>query len=106
MMVNGEYFFSCDYPDLCLFIKNTFPESFEPSYCLTNYPWLAEYGIDCYCPFNLAEGFVDLGNINFDINISSALVFLSTGDFDVSANVTDKIGDVANIQFKFSLKRT
>ena len=105
-MVGGEYFGSCDYPDLCLFIKRLFSDSFEPDNCLENYPVLTENEIDCTCPFKIRQGILDIENIDFNIYDLAAtpFAFLGSGDFDVTANVSDSRGNVANFGFKFSMK--
>ena len=106
-MVNGEYVGSCDYRDLCAFFKGLFSESFEQDYCLENYPVLAEHGIDCNCPFNIRQGILDINNIDFelyDLSTTGPFSFLAIGDFDVTANISDSRGNVANVGLKFSIK--
>jgi len=96
---------SCDYADLCTLVKTLLPESFNPTQCL-NYPTLADYGIDCNCPFNVKSGFVNIQDILLEIPDASQSIatFLASGDFDITAKVSDPKGDVANFQIQFSVK--
>jgi hypothetical protein len=90
---------------MCKYIGYIFGNQFSPNNCAT-YPSLASSGIDCNCPFNLASGIIDLNGIAFDIPdlTTSPIYYLTNGDFNVTANISDNVENIANIQFKFSLK--
>jgi hypothetical protein len=101
----GIYVGSCDYADLCSLIKTLIPDSFNPTFC-SQFPALLDIGIDCNCPFNVKSGFVNLQDIVLLIPDASQSIatFLASGDFDVTANVADPVGPIANIQILFSAK--
>ena len=52
-------------------------------------PELAEWGIDCNCPFNIPAQSVE-GNISLDVpDLSTTIVsFLASGDFDIKAQIS------------------
>ncbi len=81
------------------------PDSFNPTFC-AQFPSLLDIGIDCNCPFNVKSGFVNLQDIVLLIPDASQSIatFLASGDFDVTANVADPSGPIANIQILFSAK--
>ncbi len=90
---------------MCKYIGYIFGDQFSQQNCATN-PSLASSGIDCNCPFNLASGIIDLNGIAFDIPdlTTSPIYYWINGDFDVTANISDNLENIANVQFKFSLK--
>ena len=106
-IVNGVGIGSCDYADLCALIKSLFSDTFNPNGACSDYPSLNAHGIDCICPFNLQAGLLDLQDISFPILDMSTTVFsfLASGDFDVKVNASDAQGAIANIQFKFTMKK-
>jgi hypothetical protein len=104
-LINGEYFGSCDYPDLCKALQFYFSNAFDET--CSHYEWLTGNDNACNCPFNIGEGVVDLTGIHFDIPdfTMTTFSFLSNGDFDVKLNSSDSLGSIANIQFQFTMKR-
>ena len=99
------YIGSCVYDDICKIIENLYPESFHPTNCS---PELAEYGIDCTCPFKIRSGPIDLIDILLDIpdfSMSNYLVYLfGSGDFDVTIKMEDLQGKLACLRIKYSIK--
>ena len=96
-------FGSCSYADLC---KDHMQDFWEIN-ALNCPPELADFGIDCNCPFNIRQGILDIDNIDFelyDLSTTGPFSFLAIGDFDVTANISDSRGNVANVGLKFSIK--
>ena len=86
-IVNGQNVGSCTYPDLCAFLQSLFDE-FKPETCP---PALAEYGIDCKCPFNIRSQQLNIVGHTLEIPDASktAASFLASGNFDITINATE-----------------
>ena len=104
-MTSGVYVGSCVYDDICTYIAQVFPETFNPSTCP---PSFAQYGIDCTCPFNIRSGPVDLVDLLLDIpNLSDPSIvfgFLALGDYDITIKTEDALGKFACLRIKYSMK--
>ena len=86
VLVQGLYVGSCSYTDLC---KNLINEiaGITADNCL---PDLAEWGIDCNCPFNIPIEIVE-GSHTIEIeDLSTSIAsFMANGDFDITVKVND-----------------
>ena len=104
-MIDGEYFGSCDYPDLCRVLQFYFSDSFDET--CSHLEWLTGNQNACNCPFNIDAGVVYLSGIQFEIPDFSTTIFsfLANGDFDVTLNASDSYRNIANIKFQFTMKR-
>ncbi len=100
-MASGVYVGSCTYDDLCKIIATLVPTSFNPQACP---PSLAQYGIDCTCPFKLRAGDILVDNIDVELPDASTSVatFLASGDFDVTIKASDNTGPFGCLNIKFS----
>ena len=70
-MAAGIYVGSCVYDDLCEMVAKLLPESFNPTACP---PELAQYGIDCRCPFNIKKTLLDIKDIDVEFPDAAATV--------------------------------
>ena len=86
VLVQGLYVGSCSYTDLC---KNLINEiaGITADNCL---PDLADWGIDCNCPFNIPIEIVE-GSHTIEIeDLSTSIAsFMANGDFDITVKVND-----------------
>ena len=70
-------------------------------------PVLADWGIDCNCPFNIPAQSHE-GTLNFNISdLSQSIVkFLANGDFDVTATMNNASNQhLACIRLKFTVQK-
>ena len=58
-LAQGIYVGSCDYPDICKVVAQLLPQ-FNPNDCPAS---VAQYGIDCNCPFKLVSGNIAINEI-------------------------------------------
>ena len=104
-MISGIFAGSCVYDDICAHIAQIFPQTFNPQACP---PELAEYGIDCTCPFNIRSGSVDLVDLLLNIPDLSdpniVLGFLGKGDYDITIKTEDTLGKFACLRIKYTMK--
>ena len=86
---------------MCAVVKSLLPDSFNPQACP---PALAEYGIDCTCPFKIRSGDILIDNIDLDLPDASTSIatFLASGDFDVTIKTSDTAGPYGCVNIKFS----
>jgi hypothetical protein len=86
-MVNGQNVGSCTYPDLCVFLQSILTE-FQPDNCPES---LAQYGIDCRCPFNIQPQKLNIIDHPLDVPDASqtAATFLASGNFNMTVVVTE-----------------
>ena len=100
-IVQGLSVGSCSYADLCKNVLNDIAD-INNTNCP---PELADWGIDCNCPFNVPAQTVD-GSLDVDIgDLSVSIVsFLANGDFDITAKVNDNRGQhVACFRFLLTI---
>jgi hypothetical protein len=88
-IVNGNTVGSCTYPDLCTFLQRILKE-FQPDNCP---PSLAQFGIDCKCPFDIKPQLLDIVDHPLDLPdaTQTAATFLASGNFNIT--VIAKEGD-------------
>ncbi|CAF2104507.1 unnamed protein product [Rotaria magnacalcarata] len=88
-LVDGAYVGSCNYTDLCTFLKSIW-DDFKPETCS---PVLLDYGIDCTCPFNISPLTLDLNDLPLDLPDASqsAASFMASGNFDITVAVFEGI---------------
>ena len=94
---------SCSYTDICKDVMQDIANVTSVN-CP---PKLAEWGIDCNCPFNLPVQKID-GSLDFQISdLSTSIVsFLVSGDFDVTATVNNAANQhVACLRLKFTMQK-
>ena len=93
---------SCSYSDLC---KDVFRDILGNS-PLNCHPALAQWGIDCTCPFNIPAQTLD-GSIAFLINISEENLIgpiYAAGDYDFTIQINNNRGQhVACFRFLYSI---
>ena len=96
--------YSCSYNDICKdFFQNIF--GMAPEKCP---PELADFGIDCTCPFDILERSFD-GIFSFNISDLSTTNYsiIANGDFDVTVAINNSANQhVACIRLKFTIKKT
>ena len=97
------YVGSCVYTDLCKIVEQLLPESFSPATCP---PELADYGIDCTCPFKIREGLIEIIDNEMNLPDASASIasFLASGDFDITIKTEDASGPFGNVRIQFTVK--
>ncbi|CAF2398521.1 unnamed protein product [Rotaria sp. Silwood2] len=93
---------SCTYTDLCRVLKTMLP-SFKPDSCPKA---MAQYGIDCNCPFNIPAGHLSIVNEKLEIPDAQSSIanFMATGDFSIQLDTQDAVGSYASIIIKFTVK--
>ena len=81
-VLNGQNVGSCMYSDLCSFLQDILAE-FQPDNCP---PALAQYGIDCTCPFNIETQRLNIIDEPLDLPDASqtAASFMASGNFDIT----------------------
>jgi hypothetical protein len=86
LLVQGVYVGSCTYNDLCKDVLQGIAE-FDETNCPAE---LADWGIDCNCPFNVPAQTVD-GSITGDIPdlATTVISFMANGDFDIRATINN-----------------
>ena len=108
-MVTGIFVGSCVYDDICTFIAQIFPQTFNPTNCPSE---LADYDIDCTCPFNsrarhidLVDALLNLPDLN-DPNILSGFLglFFGKGEYEITIKTEDPLGKLACLRIKYSIK--
>ena len=94
---------SCVYDDLCKVVQTLLPDSYNPATCPKE---LADYGIDCTCPFTFKTGDLAINQV-LDLPDASKTIatFLTNGDFDVSIKASDSVGPYACLNIKFTVKK-
>ena len=99
--VNGVEVGSCDYKDLCLVLKTLLP-SFGPATCPAG---VAQYGIDCNCPFNIRTGQISIVKERLELPDAQASIasFMASGTFTIKLDTYDAVGQYASITIKFSV---
>ena len=104
----GIYVGSCIYSDLCKTIEHFNPDFFNPTACP---PELADFGIDCTCPFNIRSGlieFIDQDLIIEDHSTATTLGFnnllFNSGDYDVIIKTEDASGPFASVRIQYTVK--
>ena len=99
----GIYVGSCVYNDLCTIVQQLVPDSFNPTACP---PELADYGIDCKCPFNIRDGLIEVIDTELDLPDASTSIatFLASGDFDIIIKTNVANAPYGNVQIKFTVK--
>ncbi|CAF0739801.1 unnamed protein product [Brachionus calyciflorus] len=97
----GIYVGSCTYDDLCKIIESLLP-SFSPETCP---PTVAQYGIDCNCPFQIKTGLIDIEE-HFDVPDATQTIasFLASGDFEIKIDTKDANGAFGCVNIKFAVK--
>ena len=102
-MASGVYVGSCVYDDLCSIISQLIPDSFNPTACP---PELAQFGIDCTCPFKVPAGNVNIEDTLAELPDASTSIatFLASGDFDITIKTEDVLGKYACVRIKFTVK--
>ena len=100
--IGGVEVGSCSYSDLCRVLKAMLP-SFKPDTCP---PPMAQYGIDCNCPFNIPAGQLDIIKERLELPDAQSTIagFMSLGDFSIQLDAYDEVGSYASIILKFSVK--
>jgi len=102
-LAGGFHVGSCTYDDICEIIDFLLGSTtFNPENCA---PSLAEFGIDCTCPFNIRDGDV---NIDAPMDLpdasTTAATFLASGDFDITVKGSDPRGDFGCLNLKFTVE--
>ena len=100
--VDGVEVGSCDYKDLCLVLKSLLP-TFRPETCPAP---MAQYGIDCNCPFNIRSGQLKIENEKLVLPDAQATIanFMATGDFSIQLDTYDSAGAYASLTIRFTVK--
>jgi hypothetical protein len=77
--------------------------SFKPETCPKP---MAQYGIDCNCPFNIPPGQLNIVRERLELPDAQASVasFMASGDFSIQLDTYDTAGPYAAIVIKFSVK--
>jgi hypothetical protein len=77
--------------------------SFKPETCPKP---MAQYGIDCNCPFNIPAGQLNIVREKVELSDAQASVaaFMASGDFDIRLDTHDSVGPYASLTIKFSIK--
>lgn len=100
-LVNGQYFGSCVYDDLCAFMKGYL--NFDENNCPESF---IENGFDCRCPFNLPITELNFDNVldlpDFSTTIFS---FLASGNFDVTIKGSIGTTNVLCLNMKFTMMK-
>ena len=98
---NPIYFGSCSYNDIC----KDFFQNFIGMTTQTCQPELADWGIDCNCPFDiLAQSFDSILHLNIPNLSATDYSFLASGDFDVTTTINNSANQhVACLRVKFTL---
>ena len=96
-------FGSCSYADLC----KDYMQDFWEINALNCPPELADFGIDCNCPFNIPA---QTDDVSFDIDIpdisTSTYSFLASGDFDVKVVLNNAANQhIACFRFLFTMMK-
>ena len=102
-IVQGFSVGSCSYSDVCKDVMQDIANVTSAN-CP---PELAEWGIDCTCPFDLPVQNVE-GSLDIEISdLSTSIVsFLATGDFDVTVTVNNSANQhVACLRLKFTMQK-
>jgi hypothetical protein len=102
-LASGIYVGSCVYDDICAIVAQLVPDSFNPNACP---PELADYGIDCKCPFKIRSGRIEILDTLLELPDASASIatFLASGDFDITIKTEDPLGKFACVRIKFTVK--
>ena len=102
-MASGIWVGSCVYSDLCVVIRELLPDNFNPDVCL---PELLDFGIDCTCPLKLKKGLIDMDSLKLDLPDASTTIFtfLASGEFDITAKMSDQKGSYSCVVLKFSVR--
>ena len=93
---------SCTYNDICMdFMQGVF--GLDETNCP---PELAEWGIDCTCPFDLPIQLAD-GSLTFQLDIPNDLSFIfGPGDYDLTVTVNNAANQhIGCFRFKFTMRR-
>jgi hypothetical protein len=100
--IDGVDVGSCDYKDLCLVLKKVLPQ-FKPDSCPAP---MAQYGIDCNCPFNIPAGRIVIENERLILPDAQATIanFMATGDFTIQLDTYDTVGAYASLIIRFTVK--
>ena len=104
-MSQNSYIGSCSYADLC---KDVFRDILgnTPENCN---PELAQWGIDCTCPFNIPAQTLD-GSIPFSIRMPEdniVATFFGSGDYDFTIQINNNRGQhVACLRFLYPIYRS
>ena len=99
---DGANIGSCSYSDICKdFTQGVF--GLNETNCP---PELAEWGIDCTCPFDLPIQLAD-GSLTFQLDIPNDLSFIfGPGDYDLTVTVNNAANQhIGCFRFKFSMIR-
>lgn len=103
LVVQGVNVGSCSYADLC---KNLINEvaGITAENCL---PDLANWGIDCNCPFNIPIETVDGSHpIEIPDLTNTVASFMANGDFDITVKVNDSFNAlVACYRFQLTVQK-
>lgn len=99
MIVNGELTGSCSYTDLCDLMMYVL--DFSPSKCP---PELRQAGIDCHCPFQLPDGWLDIAT-RFDTNTPAFInsAFLVRGHYQMVVEAYDMWAYWFCLRFEFDI---
>ncbi|CAF4606186.1 unnamed protein product [Rotaria sp. Silwood1] len=100
--VDGMEVGSCTYTDLCRVLQIMLP-TFKADTCPKP---MAQYGIDCNCPFNIPAGHLSIVNEKLEIPDAQSSIanFMATGDFTIQLDTQDAVGPYASIIIKFTVK--
>ncbi|CAF0767658.1 unnamed protein product [Rotaria sordida] len=100
--VQGIEVGSCTYKDLCAVLKTMLP-SFKPQTCPAR---MAQFGIDCNCPFNIPAGPLSIVNEPLELPDAQSSIanFMATGDFVIQLDAQDQVGPYASLTIKFTVK--
>lgn len=100
--VDGIEVGSCTYADLCLVLKTMLP-SFKPDTCPKP---MAQYGIDCTCPFNIPAGQLSISRERIELPDAKSSIanFMASGDFSIQLDAHDDAGLYGSLIIKFTVK--
>ena len=67
---------------------------------------MAQYGIDCNCPFNIPAGQITIRDEKLVLPDAQATIasFMATGDFDIQLDTYDAVGPYASLTIGFTVK--
>jgi hypothetical protein len=100
--VEGVFVGSCDYTDLCVVLQTMLP-TFKPETCP---PGVAQYNIDCTCPFKIPVGPLNILKERMELPDAQNTMasFMASGDFSIRLQTYDAVGPYADITIKFTVK--
>jgi hypothetical protein len=77
--------------------------TFKPETCPAP---MAQYGIDCTCPFKIPAGRITITKEKLELPDAQATVanFMATGDFSIQLDTYDSVGPYASLSIKFTVK--